>query len=129
MPVEGSAPLHRCRDFTGIGNVLLVDRKIIYLPAENTSRIFAVSPNINTFICVDFSRTTKAESAEKPLWGMKRDKAVRDGLAAVLYVFLLVKDGDQGPLWKGRVRLLNQEVAQSEQRTPQKWMEGFIPSK
>lgn len=60
---------------------------------------------------------------------MKRDKAVRDGLAAVLYVFLLVKDGDQGPLWKGRVRLLNQEVAQSEQGTPQKWVEGFIPSK
>lgn len=103
-------------------------KKSIYLPAEDNSRIVAVSNNINTFICVDFLRAEKVDGAEEPLWDMETDKGVGKRLAAALYIFMLVKDGDQGPLWKPRVRLLNQKVAEGGQRTLLKLVEGFTPS-
>ena len=71
-------------------------KKCIYLPAEHNSRIGAVSNNINTFICVDFLRTKKPEGAEEQLWDMETDKGVGKRLAAAFYVFMPVKDGDQG---------------------------------
>lgn len=104
-------------------------KKLIYLPAENTSRLVVASNNINTFICIDFLRTNKAEGGKDPLWDLRTDKGVGDRLAAALYVFMLFKDGDQGPLWKQRVALLEEKVAPGGRGTLQKLVDGFIGSK